>query len=119
MLQMLNILFDAMSFVGNRPLPRDNIELLKKFDGWQERFDSPAGITGISQIVGKYQLLPQQRLYLERMYASLYKRPQGNIFVCDLYIIAHTIFLLFTGRYLAYDKAVALLIRHGADKQLN
>lgn len=117
-LQLLNILFDSMSFVGNRPLPKDNIELLKKFDGWQERFDSPAGITGISQIAGKYGLLPQQRLYLERMYASIYKNPDGNIILCDLYIIGYTILLLLTGRYLDYDKAVALLIRCGADNEL-
>ena len=117
-LQLLNILFDGMSFVGNRPLPKDNIELLKKFNGWQERFDSPAGITGISQIAGKYGLLPQQRLYLERMYASIYKNPEGNIILCDLYIIGYTALLLLTGRYLNYDKAVELLIRCGADNEL-
>lgn len=117
-LQLLNILFDGMSFVGNRPLPKDNIELLKKFGGWQERFDSPAGITGISQIAGKYGLLPQQRLYLERMYASVYKNPNGNILLCDLYIIGHTILLLLTGRYLDYGKAVSLLIRCGANNEL-
>ena len=117
-LQLLNILFDGMSFVGNRPLPKDNIELLKKFGGWQERFDSPAGITGISQIAGKYGLLPQQRLYLERMYASIYKNPDGNIILCDLYIIGYTILLLLTGRYLDYGKAVALLIRCGANNEL-
>ncbi len=118
-LQVLNIIFDGMSFVGNRPLPKDNIELLKKFAGWQERFDSPAGITGISQITGKYELLPQQRLYLERMYASVYKNPDGNIVLCDLYIVAYTVFLLLTGRYLDYDKAVAFLTRFGANKDLS
>lgn len=117
-LQLLNILFDGMSFVGNRPLPKDNIELLKKFGGWQERFDSPAGITGISQIVGKYGLLPQQRLYLERMYSNVYKNPDGNILLSDLYIIGYTVLLLFTGRHLDYGKAVALLIRCGANKDL-
>lgn len=117
-LQLLNILFDGMSFVGNRPLPKNNIELLKKFGGWQERFDSPAGITGISQIAGKYGLRPQQRLYLERMYSSVYKNPDGNIILCDLYIIGYTVLLLLTGRYLNYDKAVALLIRCGADNDM-
>lgn len=117
-LQLLNILFDGMSFVGNRPLPKDNIELLKKFEGWQGRFASPAGITGISQIVGKYELLPQQRISLEQMYASIYTNPKGNIFLCDMYILGYTLYLLFTGRYLSYDKAVALLVRHGADQSL-
>lgn len=113
-LQLFNILFDGMKLVGNRPLPKENIELLKKFDGWQERFDSPAGITGIAQIVGKFGLLPQQRLYLERMYASIYKNPNGKKVLCDLLIIWHTILLLLTRRYLDYEKAVALLIRCGA-----
>jgi lipopolysaccharide/colanic/teichoic acid biosynthesis glycosyltransferase len=118
-LQLLNILFDGMSFVGNRPLPKDNIELLKKFGNWQERFDSPAGITGISQIVGKYGLLPNQRLHLERMYASIYRSPNGNIFLCDLYIIGYTLFLLCSGHYLAYEKAISLLIHFGADKHID
>ena len=117
-LQLLNILFDGMSFVGNRPLPKNNIELLKKFLGWQERFDSPAGITGISQIVGKYGLLPHQRLHLERMYSNVYINPNGNIILCDLLIIGYTIRLLLTGSYLDYEKAIALLIRCGADKDL-
>ena len=116
-LQLLNILFDGMSFVGNRPLPRKNIELLKQFGGWYERFNSPAGITGISQITGKYVLLPQQRLNLERMYASLYRNPKGNIFLCDVYIIGYTVMLLLTRRYILYNKAVAILIRCGADKE--
>ncbi len=118
-LQLLNIIFDGMSFVGNRPLPKDNIELLKKFPGWQERFDSPAGITGISQITGKYGLLPQQRLYLERIYASVYRNPEGNIVLCDLYITSYTVFLLLTQRYLEYGKAVEFLIRCGGDKDLS
>lgn len=118
-LQLLNIIFDGMSFVGNRPLPKDNIELLKKFSGWQERFDSPAGVTGISQITGKHGLLPQQRLYLERLYASVYKNSDGNIVFCDIYIVAYTIFLLLTGRHLDYRKAVDLLVRCGGDKGLS
>jgi lipopolysaccharide/colanic/teichoic acid biosynthesis glycosyltransferase len=118
-LQLLNIIFNGMSFVGNRPLPKENIELLKTFVGWQERFDSPAGITGISQITGKYDLEPQQRLYLERMYASIYKNPNGNIILCDIYIIAYTAFLLLTGRYLDYRKAVELLIRCGSNTSIS
>ena len=52
-LQVFPALMGHMSFVGNRPLPQKNVEILKeKFpDKWQERFRSPAGITGITQIV--------------------------------------------------------------------
>lgn len=117
-MQLLNILFDGMSFVGNRPLPKNNIELLKKFSGWNERFYSPTGITGISQIVGKHGLQPHQRLYLERMYSNVYVNPDGNILLCDFIVIGYTVRLLVTGKYLDYDRAIALLIRCGADKDL-
>jgi lipopolysaccharide/colanic/teichoic acid biosynthesis glycosyltransferase len=114
-LQILNIIMGDMSFVGNRPLPKANIELLLQFPGWERRFSSPAGITGISQIAGKYDLQPSQRIYLEIMYSSIYINPNGNILLCDLLIIWHTCLLLLTGKYLGYEKSLALLIRCGAE----
>ena len=62
--QMLNVLFHGMSIIGNRPLPQDNVRCLQKHDGWEQRFDCPAGISGISQIVGKLNLRPEERLSL-------------------------------------------------------
>jgi len=117
-LQLINVFSSGMSFVGNRPLPKDNLDLLQKFTGWADRFDSPAGITGIAQIAGKYGLSPQQRLLLERMYASIYKNPAANILTCDLAIIAYTLYLLLTGRYLGFNKAIMLLTHFGADERL-
>lgn len=113
-LQTLNIISGDMSFVGNRPLPESNVELLKLFVGWEERFSSPPGITGISQVAGKYDIEPEQRIYLERMYSSIYTNPGGNILRCDIYIIWHTFILLLSGKYLGYDKSLDLLIRCGA-----
>ena len=113
-LQLFNILLHGMSFVGNRPLPKDNVELLIKFEGWEQRFGSPAGITGVAQIVGKYGLEPQQRLLLERMYSSVYTNNGANILLCDAHIILYTIFLLVSGRYLEYDQAIRMLVRYGA-----
>ncbi len=63
--QLANVLFHGLSLVGNRPLPKANVDLLTQFPGWERRFDSPAGITGIAQIVGKLNLVPAQRLHLE------------------------------------------------------
>ena len=117
-LQLINIIMGDMSFVGNRPLPKGNVELLKQFTGWEGRFDSPAGITGISQIVGKYELKPQQRIDLERMYSSIYTSPNGKILVCDLIIIWRTCLLLLTGKYLGYDNGMSLLIKCGAEQHL-
>ena len=116
--QLLNILMGDMSFVGNRPLPKVNVELLMQFSGWEERFSSPAGITGISQVAGKYGLQPLQRIYLERMYSGIYNSPNGNIMLCDLLILWHTFLLLLSGKYLGYDRALALLISCGANPNL-
>src|SRR5947209_18436446 len=46
--QMFNVLFHGMSLIGNRPLPEANVKLLRRFEGWEKRFESPAGITGIA-----------------------------------------------------------------------
>ena len=56
--QVFAVLFGKISFVGNRPLPHSNIEVLKEKypEIWKRRFNSPAGITGISQVVGKFIL---------------------------------------------------------------
>jgi len=105
LLQLFNILFHGMSLSGNRPLPRDNIELLKQFKGWEARFDSPAGLTGLSQVVGKLNQSPEQRLELEALYSNVYKSKNGNILLCDLFIFYYTIRLLLFGRYLSIDAA--------------
>jgi len=114
--QIINILKNEMSLIGNRPLPMNNIEILKKFPNWQDRFSSPCGITGITQIVGKFELLPYQRLELEVMYASLYLNKNTNILLCDLLIFWYTFRLLLTGKYLSHDKAIKLLLKCGSSK---
>ena len=86
--QLLNVLIDGMSLVGNRPLPKENVELLAQFPGWEKRFESPGGITGISQVVGKLNLTPAKRLRLESLYSKVYQ--EGNILRCDCLIIWHT-----------------------------
>lgn len=113
LLQIFNIIKNDMSFVGNRPLPLSNVELLKQYPGWERRFHSPTGICGISQIVGKFNLSPIDRLYLESMYSSVYNNPKGNIVLCDLLIIFYTTRLLLTGKYLDFNKAIELMLRCG------
>jgi lipopolysaccharide/colanic/teichoic acid biosynthesis glycosyltransferase len=115
LLQIFNIIKNDMSFVGNRPLPLDNIELLKKYPDWERRFHSPAGICGVSQIVGKFNLNSSDRLYLESIYSSVYTNPKGNILLCDLIIIFHTARLILAGKYLDFDKAVGLMLRCGGN----
>ena len=105
--QMLNVLFNEMSLIGNRPLPAENVRLLKKHHGWQRRFDSPAGISGIAQVVGKLRLSPHERLALESAYSDLYQ--QGNIVRCDLSILFYTAKFILMSEGLTRDQAFRLV----------
>ncbi len=111
-LQVFHVLLNHMSFVGNRPLPKNNVELLKKKfpDMWQERFKSPAGMTGITQVAGKFNLTSKQRLELESLYSKVYQK--GNVLKADAYIFFSTIILLLlkdASAYRSYDSAKNVL----------
>lgn len=106
-LQLINVLIHGMSLIGNRPLPADNVKQLEKFSGWQERFLSPAGMTGISQVVGKFNLQPVDRLELEKLYSKVYRT--GNVLKCDLQIAWFTLRLIITGKTLPIERARDLL----------
>ncbi len=110
--QLINILYGHMSFIGNRPLPKNNIEILKEKAGWEERYHCPTGLTGITQVVGKLNLDPDERLDLERMYASVYKN--GHILICDLYILYRTFLVVLFGKGLPVEKAKWVLKKCGA-----
>ena len=107
--QILHVLFQGMSWVGNRALPEANVRLLSQFPGWEERFDSPCGLTGVSQVVGKMNLTPIQRITLECLYSRVYKT--GKLLQCDLFIILATVRLIVVDRCMSYEEAVALLKR--------
>ncbi len=93
--QLVNVIVHGMSLIGNRPLPASNIALLREFENWEHRFDSPAGISGITQVVGKLGLQPGERIALEIAYSRLYRN--GNILKCDFGIFWHTLrFVLFS-----------------------
>jgi len=99
--QLINVFRGKMSLIGNRPLPKENLRLLSIQENWEERFESPAGISGISQIVGKLKLDPSERLLLERAYSEVYKR--GNLIKCDFLIWFYTV------RLIAFGKGISLV----------
>jgi len=110
--QLFSVFFGQISFIGNRPLPKKNVEILKKEfpKEWDKRFQSPCGMTGISQIVGKYRLSSEQRLSLEALYSEVYRN--GNILKADTYIFFSTIILLMlrdSVAYRSFDNAYNLL----------
>jgi len=111
-LQVFHVLFSHMSFVGNRPLPENNVEALKKRfpKTWQNRFKSPAGMTGIAQVAGKFNLNSEQRLELESLYSKVYN--EGNVLKADAYIFFSTIILLLlkdATAYRSYESAKNVL----------
>ena len=105
--QIYNVLFDGMSLVGNRALPKENLESLNVFPGWEKRFDSPSGLTGISQVIGKMNLTPEDRINIECLYSDVYNN--GNVLKCDFFIAVATVKLILLNSCLAYEDAVALL----------
>lgn len=110
--QLLNVIAGQMSLIGNRPLPYDNLQMLKVHDHWAERFDSPAGISGIAQVVGKLNLEPAQRLALEAAYSETYKN--GNILKCDLMITWYTLRIIAVSEAMPLEKAYRLFTSAGA-----
>ena len=107
LLQLFNVFLGQMSFIGNRPLPQRNLDLLENAGCWKARFGSPAGISGISQVVGKYGLSPSDRLALESLYSKVYQ--EGNVLKCDFEIIYFTLRLLLTGKSMSLEYATKLL----------
>jgi lipopolysaccharide/colanic/teichoic acid biosynthesis glycosyltransferase len=105
--QMLNVLFHGMSLIGNRPLPAANLKLLRRYPEWRRRFESPAGITGIAQVIGKLQLAPEERLDLEIAYSEIYQ--QGNVLWCDLRIFFETLKVILISRQFGREEAYRLL----------
>ena len=100
--QVFYVLLGKISFIGNRPLPLINVNILREKypNKWHKRFDSPAGMTGIAQVVGKFQLSPEKRLELESLYSKVYQ--EGNVLKADAYIFFSTIILLLLRDAVAY-----------------
>lgn len=109
--QLFNIIRNGMSLVGNRPLPKDNVQQFKDSNlSYEKRFYSPAGVTGISQIVNKHKLSASQRLELEMLYSEVYLN--GRVLLLDIKIIYLTLFYILLSRDISFDDAISLLKSH-------
>lgn len=69
--QLINVLMGHMSIVGNRPLPLYEAEKLL-VNEYVRRFDAPAGITGLWQVVKKDNpnMNEEERIHLDIQYSS-------------------------------------------------
>lgn len=88
--QLINVLKGDMSIVGNRPLPLYEAELLTS-DAWAERFNAPAGITGLWQVEkrGSGVMSEEERKNLDNVYA------RNHSFLKDIQLIFKTVPALF------------------------
>ncbi len=88
--QFINILKGEMSVVGPRPeqeeITEKYVEVLPEF---RYRLKVKAGLTGLAQILGKYNTTPKDKLILDLMYIEQYS------FWVDLKLMLQTVKVLF------------------------
>jgi lipopolysaccharide/colanic/teichoic acid biosynthesis glycosyltransferase len=93
--QFLHVLRGQMSIVGNRPLPDNVMQCLREdYPYADDRFLTPAGLTGPVQLVGRDALSDSERLRIEGAYclavAHGYRlRLDFSILLSTVLIVAH------------------------------
>ena len=93
--QLINVLKGDMSIVGNRPLPLYEAEMLTT-DEWTERFNGPAGITGLWQVEARgrtSKMSPEERKQLDVKYVEYAN--SKHAFLIDMWIILRTFKAVF------------------------
>ncbi|WP_110208508.1 sugar transferase [Nocardioides daejeonensis] len=91
--QFRHVLRGEMSIVGNRPLPQNVVDcLLEEFPDAEDRFVTPAGLTGPSQLVGRDFLSDEDRLALEGAYCRGAERNYS--FRLDFLILLYTVLVV-------------------------
>ncbi|UII77952.1 sugar transferase [Flagellimonas sp. HMM57] len=93
--QLINVLKGDMSIVGNRPLPLYEAEMLTT-DEWTDRFNGPAGITGLWQVEARgrsSKMSPEERKTLDIKYVEYAN--SKNAFLIDMWIVLRTFRAVF------------------------
>jgi lipopolysaccharide/colanic/teichoic acid biosynthesis glycosyltransferase len=93
--QLINVIRGDMSIVGNRPLPLYEAEMLTT-DEWTDRFNGPAGITGLWQVEARgksSKMSPEERKGLDNKYVEIANSKYS--FWKDMWIILRTVPAVF------------------------
>ncbi len=93
--QLINVLKGDMSIVGNRPLPLYEAEVLTT-DEWTDRFNGPAGITGLWQVEARgrsSKMSPEERKSLDIKYVEYANGKHA--FLIDMWIVLRTFKAVF------------------------
>jgi lipopolysaccharide/colanic/teichoic acid biosynthesis glycosyltransferase len=117
--QLFHVLAGHMSLVGNRPLPENVIAALKESIPWAEdRFESPAGITGPIQLAGRDRLSDAQRIVLESSYCHV--AASSYSMWLDLLILYYTVLVVVSlHRPFTFAQIAGLIARFDRDKVLD
>ena len=91
--QLVNILLGQMSIVGPRPERPEFYDLFDTYiDGFRQRMLVTPGLTGLAQVSGGYELLPEEKIRYDIEYIK--KRSAWM----DLKCILKTILIVFTSK---------------------
>lgn len=91
--QLINIAMGEMSFVGPRPLIREEMEDLKDKHFYEERMKIKPGLTGITQVLLCKNASPEEKC----LYDIWYKN--NRTFIMDLELICASCLITFLGRW--------------------
>jgi lipopolysaccharide/colanic/teichoic acid biosynthesis glycosyltransferase len=110
--QLFLVLAGRMSLVGNRPLPGNVMASLRESnDDVDARVDTPAGLTGPVQLIGRERLSDAERLDLERTYCRV--ALQSNTWKLDFLILLFTVLeVMRLRRPMTYAEVREFLRRH-------
>lgn len=89
--QLVNVIKGDMSLVGPRPERRHFYEEFEEYiNGFHHRLVVKPGITGLAQITGGYNLLPEEKIIYDMQYI------EKMSFKLDAYCILMTLVVVFT-----------------------
>jgi lipopolysaccharide/colanic/teichoic acid biosynthesis glycosyltransferase len=110
--QFVHVLSGKMSIVGNRPLPDNVMDCLREeYSYADERFLTPAGLTGPAQLVGRDALTDDERLRLESAYCRACVHSYS--LWLDIAILVYTVLIVVgVKKSLDYQGVLDLIERH-------